>query len=118
MELTCPHCHKAIDVLEPKDLDALGLGQNIRAPLIKDGDLPPWAVLRSGKFFLFLRDDVTAVIELRNTEKGKRWARDAGAPEGTEEEYWKVMSEALKKAGLPLPGDGEIKTRVRRSQTK
>lgn len=94
MFATCPHCQNEIDLLEPKDLDELGLTPNIRGPLIKSGDLKVWATLRGGKFFLFLRSEVRKTQRVRSLKERERLARSAST---SQEEYEKVFA-AIEKA--------------------
>lgn len=96
MEAACPHCHKPIELLEPKDLDDAGLTPNVRLAAIKRGALKPWLTLRGGRFFLFLKHDVDAVLEDRTRTHLAKVARDAGARTPEEEaRVIKALEEAL-----------------------
>jgi hypothetical protein len=74
----CPHCHKEIEVLEPSDLDHLGITPNPRAAAVESGELPVWARLRGGKLFLYLKKDVDALVETRRLASWRTSAENAG----------------------------------------
>lgn len=78
MHGTCPHCHEEIDLLEPKDMDELGLTPNVRGPAIESGDLQTWLRLRSGKFFLYLKEDVDDYLKRRSRNQVEKALNRAG----------------------------------------
>jgi hypothetical protein len=97
----CPHCKQPIEIMEPTDLDALGLTQNPRGAAVKDGRLTPWARLRSGKFFLFLKKDVDAFFAMKDLREKREDAKKYGLdPNLTDEEiteFFRVMESTVKK---------------------
>lgn len=74
----CPHCHKPIDLMEPNELDVIGLTPNVRAPAVASGALPVWARLRGGKFFLFLRPEVEAYVQEKRQRDFSQVLKRAG----------------------------------------
>lgn len=103
MEGTCPHCHKTIDLLEPKDLDALGLRANIRGPAIKKGRLPVWLSLRGDKLFLFLKKDVDEELERRRHSQLEKLVKGTNLARSAQEEarIIKALEAALETNGAP-----------------
>lgn len=103
MEAECPHCHKIIEMMEPKDLTAVGLTQNVRGPLIESGDLVPWLKLRGDKFFLFLRSNVDDVLGGRRKRDLAKIVKQTNLAKSPEEEERLILAleEALKDGGEP-----------------
>lgn len=79
--LKCPHCDNEIEVYEPADLDHMGLTANPRADATSSGELQVWARLRSGKLFLYLKQDVDAYLRIKKTQDRRESARKAGINE-------------------------------------
>jgi hypothetical protein len=94
--LTRPHCHCGIEVLEPVDLDRMGLGPNPRSAAVESGALTPWARLRGGKLFLYLKTDVDAFTEARRTAGLRRFAKQAGFGDLSDEGVRELFTRAEK----------------------
>lgn len=66
--ITCPHCGKLIELVEPRELkEEYGLGQNSKARMGKD-DAFPMPVLKFPNRNIWLKSEVDAYIE----EKSRR----------------------------------------------
>lgn len=111
MKAQCPHCHKDIELLEPKDLDRLGLTPNVRGPMVDEGALKPWAKLRSGKFFLFLRKDVDVVYEARKVKDFERDLEKRGLGGLSRAEQIKEL-QALERALRQMPERDRLESKV------
>lgn len=94
--LKCPHCGEPIEVLEPKDLDELGLTQNPRGAAVREGELHAWAKLRSGKLFLYLRSDVEKYFQHKQVNERRQMIEKMGGIEAdrlTDEEITKFFDQ-------------------------
>lgn len=70
--LQCPHCGEGIDVLEPSDMDGLGIKGAKRTELIAKGALKPWAKLRTGRIFLYLKGEVDEYLATRQFDSYRK----------------------------------------------
>ena len=71
-QVACPHCSQSTALMEPADLDRLGLTTNPRADAIKRGELRPWMTVRKGLHNVFLKEDVDEYVTQRRLT---RWSK-------------------------------------------
>lgn len=114
----CPHCQNVIELLEPSDVDEMGLLWPKRRELLKRGELIPWAILRNKKFWLYLKQDVDNYLHHEGVEKARKDLKSrydvAGAEQMSDEAVLELEKQIqatirrqLRKEGLNDSEDSE-----------
>lgn len=68
----CPHCNNEIELYEPSDVDGIGLPWIKRKELNRTGELKPWAIVRGGKVWIYLKSEVEAYLRGADVKKARK----------------------------------------------